>query len=175
MIVFVGCSSSKDVDDIYIKEARKLVEILCENKCTLLFGSSDEGMMGVFYNTFKKNNCKIISVLPKNNYGMLKLVDSDEQIEVLNASEQLKYLVNNGDLTIILPGSYGTLAELMTSIQNKKLNEHNKKIIIVNINGFYDNIINQFNKQYNDKFDLYPKENLYCVINNVNDIEKYIR
>ena len=26
-------------------------------------------------------------------------------------------------------------------IQNKKLGEHNKKIIIVNINGFYDNII----------------------------------
>lgn len=131
-------------------------------------------MMGIFYKTFKENNCKIISVLPKNNYGMLKLVESDEQIDVLNTSEQLKYLVNNGDLTIILPGSYGTLSELMSSIQNKKLGEHNKKIIIVNINGFYDNVINQFDKQYLENFDLYPKEKLYSVINDVNDIEKYL-
>lgn len=174
MVVFVGCSSSKDIEDIYFEETKKLSNILCKNNCTLLFGSSDEGMMGVLYKTFKENNCKIISVLPKSNYGMLKQIDSDKQIEVLNASEQLKYLVNNGDLTIILPGSYGTLAELMTSIQNKKLGEHDKKIVIVNINGFYDNIIKQFNKQYYDKFDLYPKERLYHVINDVRDIEKYI-
>ena len=47
---------------------------------------------------------------------MLKSLESDKQIEVANASEQLKYLVNTGDLTIIMPGSYGTLTELMTSI-----------------------------------------------------------
>lgn len=174
MIVFVGCSSSKDVEKIYFEETKKLANILCKNNCTLLFGSSDEGMMGVLYKTFRKNKQKIISVLPKNNYGMLKFVKSDEQIEVLNASEQLKYLVNNGDLTIIMPGSYGTLSELMTSIQNKKLGEHNKKVIIVNINGFYNNIINQFEKQYHDKFDLYPREKLYCVIDDVKDIEQYI-
>ena len=73
-----------------------------------------------------------------------------------------------------MPGSYGTLSELMTSIQNKKLGEHNKKIIIVNINGFYNNIINQFEKQYYDKFDLYPREKLYYVIDDVRDIELYI-
>lgn len=59
----------------------------------------------------------------------------------------------------------------MTSIQNKKLMEHNKKVIIVNINAFYDNIIKQFDKQYYDKFDLYPREKLYYVINDVRDIE----
>ena len=174
MIVFVGCSSSNDVENIYFEETKKLANILCENNCTLLFGSYDEGMMGELYKTFRENKCKIISVFPKNNFGMLKLVESDEQIEVLNASEQLKYLVNNGDLTIIMPGSYGTLSELMTSIQNKKLGEHNKKIIIVNINGFYDNIINQFEKKYHDKFDLYPRENLYYVITDIRDIGQYI-
>lgn len=174
MVVFVGCSSATTIDSIYLEETKKLANILCKKHCTLLFGSSDEGMMGILYKTFKKNKCKIISVLPKNNYGMLKSLESDKQIEVANASEQLKYLVNTGDLTIIMPGSYGTLSELMTSIQNKKLGEHNKKIIIVNINGFYDNIINQFNKQYYDKFDLYPREKLYNVVNNITDIEKYI-
>ena len=174
MVVFVGCSSATTIDIIYLEETKKLANILCKKHCTLLFGSSDEGMMGILYKTFKKNKCKIISILPKNNYGMLKSLESDKQIEVANASEQLKYLVNTGDLTIIMPGSYGTLSELMTSIQNKKLGEHNKKIIIVNINGFYDNIINQFNKQYYDKFDLYPREKLYNIVNNITDIEKYI-
>lgn len=58
----------------------------------------------------------------------------------------------------------------MTSIQNKKLGEHNKEIIIVNINGFYNNIIKQFDKQYYDKFDFYPREKLYYVINDGTDL-----
>ena len=174
MVVFVGCSSSNDVDRVYIEETRKLAQILCEHHCTLMFGSSEDGMMGTIYKVFKENNCKVISVLPKENYGMLQDVDSDEKIFVPKTSDQLKYLVNNGDITIILPGSFGTLSELMTSIQCKKLGEHDKPIIIYNINGFYDKILEQFKIFNKEKFDLYNQDKLYEVINDYREIEKYL-
>lgn len=174
MIVFMGCSSSNDVQDIYLKQTEQLAQLLCNHNCSLMFGSSEDGMMGMIYKTFKKNKCKVISVLPKENYGMLSEVDAEEKIYVNKTSDQLKYLVNNGDMTIILPGSFGTMAELMTSIQCKKLGEHNKKIIIFNINGFFDNILKYFEKLEQEKFDLYDQTQLYDVINDYSEIEKYM-
>lgn len=34
MIVFVGYSSSNDVENIYFEETKKLANILCKNNCT---------------------------------------------------------------------------------------------------------------------------------------------
>ena len=175
MIVFVGCSSSNNLDKTYIKETKKLAKLLCQYNCTLMFGSCEDGLMGTIYKEFKKNNCKIISVLPKDNYGVLKEVDADEKILVPKTSDQLKYLVNNGDITIILPGGFGTMSELLTSIQCKKIGEHNKPVIIFNINGFYDKILEQFKMFNKEKFDLYDQNKLYEVINNYKEIEKYIK
>ena len=174
MKVFIGCSSSNEIDEIYLKETEKISQILCNHKCSLLFGSSENGMMGAAYKTFKKNNCKIISVLPKENYGQLKEVESDKQIFVDQTSDHLKYLVNNGDMTIIMPGGFGTLSELMTSIQCKKLGEHNKPIIIYNLNGFYDKILKQFKEIEEEKFDPVNQKQLYEVINDYKELEKYL-
>ena len=46
MKIFVGCSCSPYVDEIYLEETRKLGEMLCKHNHTLVFGSSDLGMMG---------------------------------------------------------------------------------------------------------------------------------
>ena len=112
-------------------------------------------MMGELYWGVKENGGKVILVFPKQYNGFLTRVESDEIIETETATDQLKYLVNKGDVTIIMSGSYGALAELTTSIQNKKLGEHNKPIFILNINGYFDDILKTFKKFYNNKFDLY--------------------
>ncbi|MDE5539806.1 MAG: TIGR00730 family Rossman fold protein [Bacilli bacterium] len=175
MRIFVGCSSSEDVDSIYLESARKLGKIIAENGHILVFGSSDKGMMGELYRGVKENGGKVISVFPKQYSGFLTKVESDELIETETATDQLKYLVNEGDATIIMPGSYGALAELSTSIQNKKLGEHNKPIFILNINGYFDDLLKTFEKFYNDKFDLCDRNKLYIVINETVEILNYIK
>ena len=174
MRIFVGCSSSEDVDSIYLESAKKLGEIIAKNDHTLVFGSSNKGMMGELYRGVKENGGKVISVFPKQYSGFLTKVESDEIIETETATDQLKYLVNNGDVTIIMPGSYGALAELSTSIQNKKLGEHNKPIFIININGYFDDILKTFEKFYSDKFDLCDRSKLYIVVNEPDEILKYL-
>ncbi len=174
MRIFVGCSSSEDVDSIYLESAKKLGEIIAKNDHTLVFGSSNKGMMGELYRGVKENGGKVISVFPKQYSGFLTKVESDEVIETETATDQLKYLVNNGDVTIIMPGSYGALAELSTSIQNKKLGEHNKPIFIININGYFDDILKTFEKFYSDKFDLCDRSKLYIVVNEPDEILKYL-
>ena len=158
MKIFVGCSCSPYVDEIYLEETRKLGEMLCKHNHTLVFGSSDLGMMGEIYNIYKKNNGHIISVFPVN-YSM----------------EQLRTLVDYGDMTIILPGSFGTNAELASAIQCKKLGENNKKVIVFNINHFFDEMLLALNKPFKEKFDDCDPTLLYTVVNSVEEIEKYLK
>ncbi len=174
MEIFVGCSSSEDVDSIYLESAKELGKIIALNGHTLVFGSSDKGMMGELYRGVKENGGKVISVFPKQFSGFLTKVESDKIIETETATDQLKYLVNNGDITIIMPGSYGALAELATSIQNKKLGEHSKPIFIININGYFDNLLKIFEKFYSDKFDLCDRNKLYTVLDKPVKILDYL-
>lgn len=74
-----------------------------------------------------------------------------------------------------MPSSYGALAELSTSIQNKKLGEHNKPIFIINITGYFNDILKTFEKFYSDKFDLCDRSKLYIVVNDLDEILNYLR
>ena len=45
------------------------------------------------------------------------------------------------NLIIFLPGGFGTIDEIFTSIESKRANEHDNDIIIVNFNNYYDSNI----------------------------------
>lgn len=174
MKIFVGCSCALDVDKIYLDETKKLAELLCKYDHTLVFGSSSNGMMGVLYNTFKDNDKKIVSIFPKNHSGVLCKLDFGEYIEVDNPTDQIKELVNYGDMTIILPGSFGTNAELASAIQCRKLGENKKEVIIYNINHYFDELLLAFNKPFKERFDDCDPNTLFKVVNSVDEIEKYL-
>ena len=127
-------------------------------------------MMGEVYRGVKNNGGKITAVIPQEYRGFLTEVQADKVITTDTATEQLKYLVNSGDITIMLPGSYGALAELATSIQNKKLGEHNKRIFILNAYGFFDDLLKLFDKIYLEKFDSCNRDDLFKVVNSPKQI-----
>ena len=164
MEIFVGCSSSENIDTKYLQIAYKVGELIAKNGHGLIFGSSENGMMGELYRAVKNNSGKITAIIPKEYRGFLTEVQADRIITTDTATDQLKCLVNSGDVTIMLPGSYGALAELATSIQNKKLGEHNKKIFILNAYGFFDDLLKLFDKIYLEKFDSCNRDDLFQIV-----------
>lgn len=174
MEIFVGCSSSKDIDNKYLKVAYTVGTLIGQNGHNLIFGSSEDGMMGEVYRAVKNSGGKITAIIPKEYRGILTEVEADNVITTDTATDQLKMLVNSGDITIILPGGYGTLAELVTSIQNKKLGEHTKKIFILNCYGYFDDFLNMVDKIYENKFDIYDRDLLFTVVDNPSQIFKEI-
>ena len=170
MEIFVGCSSSENIDKKYLRIAFEVGELIAKNGHNLIFGSSENGMMGEVYRGVENNGGKITAVIPQEYRGFLTEVQADKVITTDTATEQLKYLVNSGDITIMLPGSYGALAELATSIQNKKLGEHNKRIFILNAYGFFDDLLKLFDKIYLEKFDSCNRDDLFKVVDNPKQI-----
>jgi len=75
-----------------------------------------------------------------------------ELITVETMHERKLLLHTMADAFIILPGGYGTLEEMFEAITWSQLGLHNKKIGILNLNGFYDQLILQIEKMITEGF-----------------------
>ena len=70
----------------------------------------------------------------------------------------------NSDFVVILPGGLGTLDEFFEILTWKQLGLHEKKIIIININGFWDKLIELLDDLVKNEFaDLSIKDYFYVV------------
>ena len=93
---------------------------------------------------------------------------------VKTLEESNRFLEENADIILILPGAFGTLSEFIDILEHKRTKIHNKKMIIFNINGFYDDLINMFNKIYKKVSNDYDFNSLCKVFNTALDVTNYI-
>ena len=63
----------------------------------------------------------------------------------------------------------------MSAIETKRADEHSCKLIIVNLYNYYDDLLKMFDKVFKEDFADEKDKNNYIIINNINDIEKYIK
>lgn len=171
MKVFIGCSSRDKIDRIYIEQARCLADYLAKNNYDLLTGGA-VGVMQVVIDSFKKNK-RDITVMVVDGYQ--EVLDKSLRLYHYKRVGDRKYaLINNANLAIFLPGGIGTYDEIFTAIESKRAREHDLNIIIVNINGYYDGIIKQLDRMYQEKFADY-NNNLYYISNDIDSAIKYIK
>ncbi len=173
MNIFISCSSSNDIKDEYKIVVKYLMENLSKDN-DLVFGCANRGLMGICYNEFLKNNRTITGIcydMYKDDLKNLKL-NSVDMVKTLEESNRL--LEKNSDVILILPGAFGTLSEFLDILEHKRTNLHNKDIVMFNINGFYDDLINMFNKIYCEVSKNYDFNNLCKVFYTADDVIKYV-
>lgn len=173
MKIFIGCSSSDEISEEYKVVTKYLSEEISKDN-DLVFGCADRGLMGICYNEFLKNNREITGIcyeMYKDDLNGLKLTDTHM---VKTLEESTKKLEELSDLIIFLPGAFGTLSEFMYILESKRTKLHDKDIILFNINGFYNDMINMFNKIYNKVSNKYVFNDLCKVFNSVDEIKEYI-
>ena len=173
MNIFVSCSSSDKISDEYKVVTRFLMENLSKDN-DLVFGCANRGLMGICYNEFLKNNRKITGVCYEMYKSDLEGLKLDEVHMVKTLEESNRFLEENADIILILPGAFGTLSEFIDILEHKRTKLHNKEMIIFNINGFYDDLINLFKKiniKVSNEYDFYS---LCKVYNSVDEVVSYI-
>ena len=75
-----------------------------------------------------------------------------ELITVETMSDRKATMKELADVFVVLPGSYGTLDEMFDVIAAAIVGEHKKQLIVVNENGFYDDLIRQIERMIYEKF-----------------------
>ena len=172
MKVFVGCSSSDKLSSIYYDTARKVASFLANKNYDLLIGGT-LGVMGIVSKEFEDDN-RNIDIMEADCY---RLDDDNYKYPVCHHETlylRKNDLITKANLIVFLPGGIGTFDEIFTAIESKRASEHNNDIVILNINGYYDNLIKLFDNMYENKFANIDDKRVYNVIDDFDEFCNYI-
>lgn len=140
--ITVFCGSSSGTNEAFEKSAYALGELLATNGIGLVYGGAKVGLMGAVANGALSRGGEVIGVLPK----FLKTVELQhngltELIPVARMHERKLKMEELCDGVIALPGGYGTLEEFFEMLTWAQLGLHSKPVALLNVNGFYDNLL----------------------------------
>ena len=112
---------------------------LGENGHTLIYGGATGGLMSCTSDAAKQAGAHVIGVIPPRIKAAGRLATNcDYLIEVNNMSERKQRMRDEADVIVCLPGSYGTLDEMMDAISSAIVGEHKKPVFVLNYKGFYE-------------------------------------
>ncbi len=144
MIVAVYCSAKNNIAEEYKFLGRELGTWIAQQGHTLLYGGATGGLMTVVSDTVREKGGEVIGVVPQRIISSGRKADNcTELIEVANMAERKQRMREIADVFVCLPGSYGTLDEMMDVIASGTVGEHKKHIYIVNHKGFYTPLVEQ--------------------------------
>ena len=174
-VICVYSSSSNYIDKIYFDLAKRLGKAIANNNDTLLFGGGMRGLMGATATAVHCMEGKVIGVIPEalNQKGVV-YETCDELVVTKDMRERKSIMDARSDAFIALPGGFGTLEELLEIITLKQLKYHNKPIVIINTNSFFDSILSQFDRIIEQRFAKKESTLLYHISTDVADALNYI-
>jgi uncharacterized protein (TIGR00730 family) len=140
--ITVFCGSSFGTDDIFKEQAFLLGQTLAKQDIQLIYGGADVGLMGAVADGALNEKGKVVGVLP--HFLQSKEIAHKKLTELILVETMHERKTKMNDLcdgVIVLPGGYGTLEEFFEMITWAQLGLHKKPIGILNIDGFYDDLI----------------------------------
>ena len=151
--ICVFCGSNEGNDLEIISEAKELGKALAKEDVTLIYGAAKIGIMGHIAEAVLSKGGKVIGVIPE----FLKLKEVvhlglTDLITTENMHQRKLKMQELSDGFITLPGGFGTFEELFEIITWAQLGLHQKPIGLLNINGFYDELILMLEKMVKKGF-----------------------
>ena len=139
MKIAVYCSAKDSIPEEYLALGDALGAWLGEQGHTLVYGGATGGLMTRTSNAAKAAGAYVVGVIPPRIKAAGRKADNcDELYMVQNMSERKQIMRDLSDLIICLPGSYGTLDEMMDATSSAIVGEHRKPIFVLNYKGFYE-------------------------------------
>lgn len=175
MKICVYCSSSSAVPEPYFVAARELGVCMANAKCDLVYGGANVGLMGEIAQTVSDSGRQVIGVMPE--FFMDKDLESQALTELHvteNMRERKSKMESLSDGFIALPGGLGTFEEIFEILTLKQLGQLDKPIVFLNVNQYYNPLVNMLHIMYTQAFAKPETQNLYLVTDSVVEAMTYI-
>jgi hypothetical protein len=139
----IFCGSSLGNSEQYIKSAQKMGEALVDSKISLIYGGGNIGLMGTIATYVFEHDAQVIGVLPQklNLPQVVNKKVETKRIIVDTMHERKAKMYELSDGFIALPGGIGTFEEFFESYTWLQLGYHIKPVGLLNVNGFYDELL----------------------------------
>jgi hypothetical protein len=174
--ITVFCGSSFGSEDIYKEQAALLGKTLAKNNIPLVYGGANVGLMGAVADGALDEGGRVVGVLPyflqSKEIAHKKLT---ELILVETMHERKTKMNELCDGVIVLPGGYGTLEEFFEMITWAQLGLHQKPIGILNIDGFYNDLISLVENMVDKGFLKQINRDMLLISDNIDELLEMMR
>lgn len=146
-------ASSTQIDEKYFEHARRLGKLMAEHGMTLINGAGNMGLMKASADACLAAGGKAVGIIPQfmvdqnwHHQGMTELL-------VTNTMHERKaQMAQMSDGCVALPGGCGTFEELLEVITWKQLGLYLGPIVIMNVDGYYDPLIEMLHRAADANF-----------------------
>ena len=136
--VTVFCGARPGSDPAYIEEARVLGQGLARRGLRLVYGGGNTGLMGALANALHANGGTSLGVVPAGLFTTGVASGASSLVTAPNLRERKALMRANADVILALPGGLGTLDEVVESAVERQLGIHQKPVVLIDTNGYWD-------------------------------------
>lgn len=161
--IAVFCSGSDHIAPVYREKAEELGAWLGRHHKWLVYGGSDSGLMEVVGKAVKENGGMLMGIIPTKLEeagrvsGLL-----DVEFRTVNLSDRKDMMLQEAEVAVALPGGIGTLDEVFHVAASASIGYHDRKVILYNVEGFWDDIIRFLGRLEETRFARRPIRN--CIL-----------
>lgn len=151
--VCVYCGSGAGQNPAFAEAARELGQALASTDTRLVYGGGDLGLMGIVARAVLKHGGHVTGIMPGFLHGRERMLLDVQELVVVETMHERKHLMfEKSDAFVALPGGLGTLEEFVEQLTWSQLGRHRKPIVLVNIEGFWDPLLDLFDKMTEHNF-----------------------
>jgi uncharacterized protein (TIGR00730 family) len=138
---------------MYYEAAAAMGRSIARRGWGVVFGAGTEGLMGALARGAAECGGRITGVIPDlMNVPGVVYENCTELIATRTMRERKAIMEQRSDAFAALPGGFGTLEEILEIITLRQLGYQSKPVALVNIQGFFDPLIAQFNRIAAERF-----------------------
>ncbi|MFM7389480.1 MAG: TIGR00730 family Rossman fold protein [Vampirovibrionales bacterium] len=136
--VCVYCASSNTLADHHYQITQQLGRSLAQHHMTLVYGGGNAGLMGTVANAVLDEGGHVIGVIPHKLASLEYAHHGINELYFVDTMYERKQMMTTlADAFVVLPGGFGTFEELFEIWTASYIGFHNKPIILVNHDNFY--------------------------------------
>lgn len=162
--ICVFCGSSTGNDERYVRSARKTGRLIGERGHGLVYGGGGRGLMGAVADGAIEGGAETIGIIPRGLFQREGLHTGLTRLEVVDSMHARKAMMaDEADAFIALPGGIGTMEELFEIWTWTQIGIHAKPCGILNVNGYYDELLAFLDKMVHSGFVRQDQRNVVLV------------
>lgn len=166
--ICVYCGASNGTSESFVSIAKELGRELAERGIRLVYGGGGIGLMGTVADATMAAGGRVLGIIPQHleraelghrGLSELKIVDS--------MHTRKRMMFDQSDAFVILPGGMGTLDETFEIITWRQLGMHDKPIILVNHDSYWEPFLDLVDHVIDSGFARPAARQLFSVVGSV--------
>jgi uncharacterized protein (TIGR00730 family) len=169
--ICVYCGSGDGEDPAYAKTATSLGTAMAEAGIRLVYGGGSVGLMGRIARAALDAGGEVTGIIPRFLEKREEMfTDVSELIVTEDMHERKMMMFDRAEAFVALPGGVGTLEELVEQMTWIQLGQHEKPVLLANIEQFWQPLIDLLDHMRQEQFIRAGMDVSFLVTNQVSQI-----